>query len=42
MLLLQHAIITTLVALVASVLHFAMQHKLQKREGWLLFIISLH
>jgi len=42
MLLLQHAIITTLIALVASVLHFATQHKLQKREGWLLFASPLH
>jgi len=42
MLLFQHAIITTLIALVASVLHFATQHKLQKREEWLSFTIPLH
>jgi len=33
MLLLQHVIIIPLIALVASVLHFATQHKLHKREG---------
>ena len=33
MLLLQHAIITTLIALVASVLHFMTQHKLTTSKG---------
>ena len=42
MLLLQHAIITTLIALVASILHFATQHKLQTREEWLSIAIPLH
>jgi len=42
MLLLQHAIITTLIALVASVLHFTTQHKLQKREEWLSLAIPWH
>ena len=38
----QHAIITTLIALVTSVLHFVKQHKLQTREEWLSFTIPLH
>ena len=36
MLLLQHAMIAPLLVLVASIIHFATQHQLQKKEGRLI------